>query len=189
MRGMARLLYVTNMSLDGYIEDENGSIDFSAPSDDFFEFVTDLVRPVGTYLYGRRLYESMAVWETEPDLASQSTRMGDFANVWQMADKVVYSTTLTSVWTSNTRLQTSFEPSAVQVLKDSAKDDLTIGGAEIASQAFGADLVDDCHLFVHPMIVGGGKRAFPTNIRSRFQLRANHRFSSGAVHLHYRVLH
>ena len=183
------MLYVTNMSLDGYIEDANGSIDFSASNDDFFEFVTDLVRPVGTYLYGRRLYESMAVWETEPDLASQSGRMEDFANVWQMADKVVYSTTLTSVWTSNTKLQKSFEPSAVQILKDSTTDDLMIGGAEIASQAFGADLVDDCHLLVHPIAVGGGKRAFPANIRSHFELLSNHTFSDGAIHLHYRVRH
>lgn len=186
-RGMARLLYVTNMSLDGYIEDEDGSTDFTVPGDDFFEFVTDLVRPVGTYLYGRRLYETMAVWETQPDLASRSSLMADFANVWQTADKVVYSTTLNSVWTSNTRLQRSFEPSEVRGLKDSATDDLMIGGAEIASQAFRAGLVDDCHLFIRPILVGGGKRALPCSTRSQLELLANHAFSDGAIHLHYRV--
>jgi dihydrofolate reductase len=184
---MARLLYVTNMSLDGYIEDEDGSPDFTVPGDDFFEFITNLIRPVGTYLYGRRLYESMAVWETDPDLASQSALMADFANVWQTADKVVYSTTLDSVWTSNTRLRRSFEPSEVRGLKDGATDDLMIGGAEIASQAFRADLVDDCHLFVHPIVVGGGKRALPSGTRTQFELLANQPFSEGVIHLHYRV--
>jgi len=184
---MVRLLYVTNMSLDGYIEDEDGSFDFTAPDDDFFEFITDLIRPVGTYLYGRRLYEAMAVWETQPDLASQSALMGDFANVWQTADKVVYSTTLESVWTSNTRLEKTFDPSEVRDLKGSATDDLMIGGAQIASQAFRAGLVDDCHLFVHPVAVGGGKRALPSSTRTQFELVANHPFSNGAIHLHYRV--
>ena len=184
---MASLLYVTNMSLDGYIEDEEGSFDFTAPGDDFFEFITDLIRPVGTYLYGRRLYEAMAVWETEPDLASQSALMADFANVWQTADKVVYSTTLDSVWTSKTRLERSFEPPEVQDLKDSATDYLMIGGAAIASQAFRAGLVDECHLFVHPVLVGGGKRALPSSTRTQFELLANHPFADGAIHLHYRV--
>ncbi|MGD2102123.1 MAG: dihydrofolate reductase family protein [Acidimicrobiia bacterium] len=184
---MARLLYVTNMSLDGYIEDENGNFDFTVPGDDFFEFITDLIRPVGTYLYGRRLYESMAVWETDPDLASQSVLMEDFANVWQTADKVVYSTTLDSVWTANTRLEKSFEASEVGHLKDSATADQMIGGAELASQAFRAGLVDDCHLFVHPILVGGGKRALPSGTPMQFDLLANHPFSSGAIHLHYRV--
>ena len=186
---MARLLYVTNMSLDGYIEDEDGSFDFGAPGDDYFELITDLIRPVGTYLYGRRLYEAMAVWETEPDLASQSALMADFANVWQTAEKVVYSTTLDSLWTSNTRLERSFEPSEVKDLKDSAADDLMIGGADIASQAFKAGLVDDCHLFVHPLIVGGGKKALPHSTRAHFELMANHPFENGSIHLHYRVLH
>ncbi|MFZ0015326.1 MAG: dihydrofolate reductase family protein [Acidimicrobiia bacterium] len=184
---MARLLYVTNMSLDGYIEDEDGRFDFTLPGDDFFEFVTDLVRPVGTYLYGRRLYESMAVWETQPDLASQSALMADFASVWQTANKVVYSTTLNSVWTSKTGLQGSFEPSEVQGLKDSTTDDLMIGGAEIASHAFRAGLVDDLHLFVRPIFVGGGKRALPSNMRSHLELLASHPFTDGAIHLHYRV--
>ena len=184
---MARLLYVTNMSLDGYIEDEDGSFDFTAPGDDFFEFITNLIRPVGTYLYGRRLYEAMAIWETEPDLASQSALMADFANVWQTADKVVYSTTLDSVWTANTRLARSFEPSEIQRLKGSVTDDLMIGGADIASQAFKAGLVDDCHLFVHPLTVGGGKRALPGGTRSHFDLMAHHPFDNGSIHLHYRV--
>ncbi len=186
--GMARLLYVTNMSVDGYIEDEDGRFDFAAPGDDYFEFVTDLVRPVGTYLYGRRLYESMAVWETQPDLA-QSALRADFADVWQAADKVVYSTTLDSVWTSKTRLMRSFDPSEVRDLKNSATDDLMIGGADLAGQAFRAGLVDDCHLFAHPALVGGGKRALPEGTRSHLELLASDPFSSGAIHLHYRVRH
>ena len=184
---MARLIYVTNMSLDGYIEDEDGSFEFTAPGDDFFEFVTDIVRPVGTYLYGRRLYEAMAVWETQPDLASRSPLTADFADVWQAADKVVYSTTLDSVWTANTRLQRSFDPTEVRRLKDSAADDLMIGGADLAGQAFEAGLVDDCHLFVHPLLVGGGKRALPGRIRSHLELLASHPFADGVIHLHHRV--
>lgn len=184
---MARLLYVTNVSIDGYIEDEDGGVDFATPGDDYLEFVTDLIRPVGTYLYGRRLYEAMAVWETQPELASLSTLRADFANVWQTAGKVVYSKTLNSVWTNNTRLQRSFEPSDVRDLKDAATADLMIGGAEIAGQALTAGLVDDCHLLLHPVLVGGGKRAFPNGIRSRFELLGSRTFGGGAMHLHYRV--
>src|SRR6187399_976322 len=127
---MAKLIYVTNVSLDGYIEDAQGSFDWTEPSDEVFVFITDLVRPVGTYLYGRRLYESMAVWETDPALAAQSELMGDFADVWQAAEKVVYSTTLDAVPTAKTALERTFDPDSVRDMKASASGDLTVGGAE-----------------------------------------------------------
>src|SRR5205085_10976933 len=140
---VAKLMYVSNVSLDGYIEDEHGSFDWTAPDDELFAFITDLVRPVGTYLYGRRMYDTMAVWETDPTLAAQSELMADFANVWQAADKVVYSTTLNAVSTASTRLERRFDPDAVRDLKTSAASDLTVGGATFAAHAFNVGLVDE----------------------------------------------
>src|SRR3954452_16807350 len=138
---MAKLIYVTNVSLDGYIEDAHGSFEWTEPSDEVFTFITDLVRPAGTYLYGRRLYETMAVWETDPALAAQSELMADFADVWKAADKVVYSTTLDAVSTDKTRVERTFEPGAVRDMKAAATSDLTVGGADLAAQAFKAELV------------------------------------------------
>src|SRR6266566_5165342 len=149
---MARLIYVSNVSLDGFIEDEHGSFEWGAPSDEVFTFITDLVCPVGTHLYGRRLYETMAVWETEPALAAQSELMADFANVWQTADKIVYSTTLHAVSTANTRLEHRFDPDAVRDMKMSAASYLTVGGATLAAPAFNAGLVDECQLFMYPVL-------------------------------------
>lgn len=141
---MAKLMYVANVSLDGYIEDEHGSFDWTAPADDVFAFITNLVRPVGTYLYGRRMYETMAPWETDPTLAAQSQLTADFARVWQTADKVVYSTTLGAVSTAKTQLENTFDPGLVRDMKASATSDLTVGGAHLAAQAFQAGLVDEC---------------------------------------------
>src|SRR3954469_10182649 len=155
--GMAKLIYVANVSVDGYIEDAHGSFEWTEPNDDVFRFITDLMRPVGTYLYGRRLYETMAVWETQPALAAQSELMADFANVWQAADKIVYSTTLQAGSTANTRLERRFDPDSVRDIKTSAASDLTVGGATLAAHAFHAGLVDECQLFVHPVLVGEGK--------------------------------
>src|SRR6059036_1901248 len=143
---MAKLIYVANVSLDGYIEDAHGSFEWTAPNDEVFTFITDLVRPVGTYLYGRRMYETMAVWETQPALAAQSELMADFANVWQAAAKVVYSTTLDGVSTANTRLERTFDPASVRDTKRAATGDLMVGGAQLAASAFEAGLVDECHL-------------------------------------------
>ena len=184
---MAKLIYVTNVSLDGYIEDEHGSFDWSAPEDDFFAFITDLVRPVGTYLYGRRLYDSMAVWETDPALAAQSELMADFANVWQAADKVVYSTTLATVSTAKTRLEHNFDPASVRDMKASATSDLTVGGAHLAAHALKAGLVDECHLFIHPVLVGGGKAALPSDTHSELELLDDRRLSNGVMYLCYRI--
>jgi dihydrofolate reductase len=184
---MARLIYVTNVSLDGYIEDALGGFDWTEPTDEFFTFITDVVRPVGTYLYGRRLYETMAVWETEPALAAQSKLMADFANVWQAADKIVYSTMLHDVSTANTRLERRFDPDSVREIKASAASDLTVGGATLAAHAFDAGLVDECQLFVHPVVVGEGKPAFPRHDSVQLELLEEHRFGSGVVNLRYRI--
>ena len=184
---MAKLIYVTNVSLDGYIEDVHGSFDWTEPSDEYFTFITDLVRPAGTYLYGRRLYETMAVWETDPALAAQSELMADFANVWQAADKIVYSTTLDAVFTNNARLERRFEPDSVREMKASAASDFTVGGAGLAAHAFHAGLVDECQLFVHPVLVGVGKAAFPSDARIQLALLEEHRFANGVLYLRYRV--
>jgi dihydrofolate reductase len=184
---VAKLVYLTNASLDGYIEDEHGAFDLYQPDDDVFAATTDLLRSFGTFLYGRRLYELMSVWETNPALARQSDLTADFASAWQAADKVVYSTTLTAVSTATTRLQRDFDPAAVRELKAAATKDLTIGGANLAAQALAAGLVDEYQLLVWPMIVGGGKPALPTGIRTGLELLEEHRFDNGVVYLRYRI--
>ena len=184
---MAKLIYVTNVSLDGFIEDAHSGFEWTAPIDEVLTFITDIVRPVGTYLYGRRLYETMAVWETDPTLAAQSELMADFAHVWEAADKIVYSTTLTVVSTAKTRLEHRFDPDSVRALKASAASDLTVGGATLAAQAFDAGLVDECQLFVHPVLVGGGTSAFPSDSRVQLDLLEEHRFANGVVHLRYGI--
>ena len=184
---MAKLIYVTNVSLDGYIEDAQGRFDWTAPIDEYFTFITDLVRPVGTYLLGRRMYETMAVWETQPALAAQSELMADFANVWQAADKIVYSTTLHAVSTANTRLERRFDPDAVRDLKTSAAGDLTVGGANFAAHAFNAGLVDECQLFMYPVVVGEGKPAFLSDARIQLELLEERRFGNGVVYLRYGI--
>jgi dihydrofolate reductase len=184
---MARLHYVTNVSLDGYIEDTDGRFDWADPSDEYFAFITDLVRPFGTWLYGRRLYESMAVWETDPTLAAASQLTADFASVWQTADKVVYSATLDTVPTARTRLEHRFDADAVRAVKASATDDLSIGGADLAAQAFDAGLVDACHLFVGPVLVGDGKPAYPGTAHVRLELEDERRFDNGVVYVRHGV--
>ncbi len=183
---MAKLIYVANVSLDGYIEDARGRFDWTEPTDEVFTFITDLVRPVGTYLYGRRLYETMAVWETDPTLAAHSELRADFANVWQSADKIVYSTTLGGVSTAKTRLERRFDADAVRDLKASSARDLTVGGSSLAAHALDAGLVDECHLFVGPVLVGEGKPAFTSAARVQLELQDEHRFGSGVVYLRYR---
>lgn len=184
----AKLLYVTNVSLDGCIEDEHGDFDWSEPDDELFAFITDLIRPVTTHLYGRRLYETMAVWETDPALAAQSDLFADFAETWQDSDKVVYSTTLPAASTARTRIERDFDPDAVRRFKASAAGDLFVGGADLAAQAFRARLVDECHLIVRPVLIGAGKRALPGDVRADLELLDERRFPSGAVYLRYRVL-
>lgn len=184
---MAKLIYITNVSLDGYIEDEQGDFGWTEPDDEQFAFVTDLIRPVGTDLYGRRLYESMAVWETDPSFAARSEPFAEFSRVWQDADKVVYSTTLESVPTARTEIVRLFDPEAVRAMKDAATEDLMIGGADLAAQAFRARLVDEIHLFVGPAIVGGGKPGLPSDVRLDLELLDDRRFANGVIYLRHRV--
>lgn len=184
---MGKLIYIANVSLDGYIEDSHGDFDWTAPSDEVFVFITDLVRSFGTYLYGRRLYETMAVWETDPALAAQSELMGDFARVWQAANKAVYSTTLNAVSTAKTQLDRNFDPDAIRNLKASAAGDLTVGGANLATHAFKAGLVDECQLFIYPVIVGTGKPSLPSDMRANLELLDERRFGDGVVYVRYRV--
>lgn len=184
---MAKLIYITNVSLDGYIEDSDGNFDWATPSDDFFAFITDLMRSAGTYLYGRRLYEAMSVWETEPALAAPSALRREFANVWQAASKVVYSTTLPAALTGRTRIERAFDADSVRALKASASGDLTVGGADLAAHAFRAGLVDECHLFIGPVFLGAGKRAFADDMRVDLELLDERRFANGVVYARYRV--
>jgi dihydrofolate reductase len=184
---MAKLIYLSNVSLNGYTEDEHGSFDWSAPDDELFAFITDLVRPVGAYLYGRRMYDTMAVWETDPALAAQSKLMADFADVWQGAEKVVYSTTLAATSTAKTRLERNFDPASVRDLKASASSDLTIGGPHLAAQALKAGLVDECHLFIRPVLMGGGNPALPSGTRADLELLDDRQLGNGVVYLRYRI--
>jgi len=184
---MAKLIYVTNMSVDGYIEDEHGSIDFFPVDAEVFRSHTDLLQSAGTFLYGRRLYEMMAVWETDATLAAQSDPMAEFATAWQSAEKVVYSTTLSAVSTARTRIEHRFDPTAVRELKAAASSDIIIGGAHLASQALVAGLVDECQLYVLPTALGRGKPALPTDARVDLELIDERRFGNGVVLLRYRT--
>jgi dihydrofolate reductase len=181
---VAKLIYSAIASLDGYVEDEGGNFDWAAPDEEVHAFVNDLERPVGTYLYGRRMYETMVYWETA---AGGSPVARDFAEIWQAADKVVYSTTQEAVSSARTRIERDFDPDAVRRLKATAGRDITVGGPGLAAQAIRAGLVDECHLFLVPAVVGGGKRALPDDVSLELELLDERRFASGVVHLHYRT--
>jgi dihydrofolate reductase len=184
---MAKLIYVMNASLDGYIADEDGKFDWGEPGEEYYSFINDLHRPVGTYLYGRRLYELMQVWETDPAAAAQSPGTREFAAIWQAADKVVYSRTLAAAATTRTRIERDFDPEAVRQLKAAAEGDLTVGGPTLTAHAITAGLVDEVHLFVWPVVVGGGKRFLPNRLQLQLELLDERRFGSGAVYLRYRT--
>ena len=183
---MARLIYSALMSLDGYVADEGGNFDWAAPDEEVHAFVNDLERTVGTHLFGRRMYETMVYWETAQTVADSAVEL-DYAQIWQTADKVVYSKTLETVSSARTRIERDFDPEAVRQMKAAAARDLSVGGAELAGHAFRAALVDDCHLFVIPELVGGGTRALPAGVRQEFELLDERRFGNGTVHLHYRA--
>jgi dihydrofolate reductase len=184
---MANLIYSAITSLDGYVEDETGTFDWAEPDEEVHAFINDLDRPIGTYLYGRRMYETMVGWETDPTLAAQSDRMRDFAELWQAADKVVYSKTLEAASTARTRIERDFDPDAVRQMKASAGSDLIVGGPDLAAHAFQAGLVDVCHLFLVPIVVGRGKRSLPEDVRLDLELRDIRDFGSGTVYLNYRT--
>jgi dihydrofolate reductase len=182
---MGKLIYGTNISLDGYIEDPSGRFDWSEPDDEVHAFINDVYRPLGTFIHGRRMYETMAVWETEESLATSSDIAADFAAIWGGADKVVYSATLTATWTNRTRLEPRFDPDALHELKESSSADIGIGGAEIAALAFAEGLVDEVRAFVLPVVVGGGKPAF--TVPRRLDLIESRSLSGGWLYTRYRV--
>jgi dihydrofolate reductase len=181
---MSKLIYSAIASLDGYVEDEAGAFDWAAPDDEVHAFVNDLERPISTYLYGRRMYETMVYWETV-NAAEAPAPVRDFAEIWRAAEKVVYSRTIESVSSVRTRIEREFDPAAVARLKDMSASDISVGGAELAGQAIAAGLVDELHLFLNPIVVGGGKLALPRHERIRLELMDERRFSGGVVFLRY----
>jgi dihydrofolate reductase len=184
---MAKLIYSAITSLDGYVADKDGNFDWAAPDEEVHTVVNDLARPVGTYLYGRRMYEVMRYWETAHTMTDQPPFMQDYAQIWRAADKIVYSKTLETVFSARTRIERDFDPEAVRRMKSQAERDISIGGPDLAAQAIKAGLVDEYHLFVTPIVVGGGRRSLPENVRLDLELVDARRFEGGVVHLHYRT--
>jgi dihydrofolate reductase len=182
---LAKLIYSAIASLDGYVADADGNFDWAAPDDELHAFVNDLERQIGTYLYGRRMYETMVFWETAHTLADQPPVVRDFTAIWQAADKVVFSSTLETASSAKTRIERDFEPDAIRQLKAQASHDISVGGPQLAAQALRAALVDECHLFLTPVIVGGGNAALPKDVRMKLELLDQRRFANGVVHLHY----
>jgi dihydrofolate reductase len=183
---MAKLIYSAITSLDGYVADEDGNFDWAEPDEEMHTFVNELERPVGTYLYGRRMYEVMIDWETM-DLSEQPPFIRDYAEIWRAADKIVYSRTLETVSSARTRLERDFDPGSIRQLKALEGPDISVGGPDLAAHAIEAGLVDECHLFLTPIVVGGGKRSLPNNVRLKLELLDERRFGNGVVHLHYRI--
>jgi dihydrofolate reductase len=184
---MAKLVYAALTSLDGYIEDEEGRFDWAVPDAEVHAFANDLEQPIGTHLYGRRMYETMAVWQTVGEGPGVSEEEARYAELWRDLDKVVYSRTLDAVSTGRTRLEREFDPEAVRRLKHGAERDLSVSGPGLAQDAFRAGLVDEVHLFLFPVVVGGGKPGLPRNLRLDLELLDERRFGNGVVHLHHRV--
>lgn len=185
---MAKLIYSVLASIDGYIEDDDGKFDWAQPDAEVHEFVNELVRSVGTHLYGRRMYEVMSAWETLRERTDLPAVEREFASIWHDSDKVVYSSTLVEVTTERTRLERAFEPTTVQVMKNEARKDLTVSGPELAAAALEAGIVDEVHLFLVPVSVGSGKPALPEGLRLRYELLEQRRFGNGTVHLRYRPI-
>jgi dihydrofolate reductase len=182
---MAKLIYSTQTSLDGFINDEQGKFDWARPGEEVHTFFNELERPVGTYLYGRRMYETMRYWQDPEGLAEHPEYIRDYAEIWQGTDKVVYSGTLDSASTPRTRIESAFDPDVVREMKESADADLGIGGPGIAAEALRAGLVDELHQVVYPVIVGGGTHWLPDGLRLDLELLDERRFAAGSVHLHY----
>jgi dihydrofolate reductase len=184
---MAKLIYAAITSLDGYIEDAAGNFAWAQPDEEVFSFVNGLERPVGISLYGRRMYETMVYWETVDAVTAASAAEREFTELWRGADKVVYSTSLNSVSSARTRLERTFDPMAIRRMKDAEERDITVAGAALAAQAFGAGLVDELQLFLTPVLVGGGKPALPQNVHLELELYEERRFSNGVVFLRYHI--
>ena len=186
-RRVAKLIFSAITSLDGYVEDDAGGFDWAAPDDEVLGFLNDLERPIGTYLYGRRMYETMLYWETADLLRDQAPLEWAWMQLWRAADKIVYSRSLETVSSARTQLERSFDPAAIRQMKSSHERDITIGGPHLAAHAFRAGLVDQCQLFLTPVVVGGGKPALPQNVQLDLELVAERRFGKGVVFLDYRV--
>jgi dihydrofolate reductase len=184
---MARLIYSAITSLDGYIADEEGTFDWAAPDEEVHAFVNDLERPVGTYLYGRRMYDTMVYWETAHTLPDQRAVSQDYTAIWQAADKIVYSRTLETVAGARMRIERDFDPEAVRQMKARSGRDISVGGPHLAAQAINAGLVDELQLFLTPIVVGGGNRSLPNRVRLKLELLDERRFGNGMVYLQYRV--
>ncbi len=184
---MAKLVYSAITSIDGYTADDDGDIVWGAPGPEVFAFINELERSFGTHLYGRRMYEAMVYWETSDPAADQPPHLGDFAGIWRSADKVVYSRTLGAVASARTRIERAFDPEAVRRMKETAGHDISVGGADLAGQAMAAGLVDELHLFLTPVTVGGGTPALPDHVRTSLELLRVDRFEDGVVHLQYRT--
>ena len=184
---MAKLIYGAICSLDGYVADAEGNFDWSAPDEEVHRFVNHLERPIGTYLYGRGMYEVMRYWETAPTGDGEPSAGQQYAKIWQAADKIVYSRSLESAATGRTRIEREFDPEAIRQFKDAASRDLSVSGPTLAAQALKSGLVDECHLFLAPIAVGGGKQVLPDNVRIGLELLDERRFGNGVVHLHYRI--
>jgi len=185
---VGKLIYGSNTSLDGWTEDATGAFAWAPPDDEVFAFITELMASAGTYLYGRRMYEVLAPWETDPALIGHTELTAAYGEAWQAADKVVYSSTLDEPFTERTRVERRFDPESVREIKASASSDVLVGGPNLAAQAFEAGLVDEVQLFVWPVILGGRNPALPTGIRVDLELEDEHRFAGGVVHLRYRVV-
>ena len=186
---MAHLIYSAISSLDGYIEDRDGNFDWAMPDEAVHRFINNIERTAGTHLYGRRMYETMMVWETDPNLGAESPLLQDFAEIWQAANKIVYSKTLAAASTRKTQIERNFDPEAIKQLKKTVEHDILIGGPELAAHAFRSGLIDECHLFLTPIIVGGGKRFLPDDVRLKLELLEERRFGNGMVFLRYRAGH
>jgi dihydrofolate reductase len=182
---MAKLIYSALASLDGYVEDQEGKFGWAEPDDEVFAFVNDLEWPIGTYLYGRRMYETMVFWETVPTSDDQPAVGREYARIWRAAEKIVYSRTLQTLSSERTRIERDFDPAAIRRLKESSARDITIAGAGLAGEAMAAGLIDECGLFLVPVVVGGGKRALPDDVHARLKLLDERRFRSGVVYLRY----
>jgi dihydrofolate reductase len=184
---MAKLIYAAIASLDGYIEDEHGKFDWAQPDEEVHAFANDLERDVGTHLYGRRMYETMKVWDSDEILENQPAVMRHYAEIWHASDKIVYSRSLEEVTTSRTRLERTFDPEVVRALKESEKREISIGGPELAAQALEADLVDEIHLLLVPVLVGAGKPALPIQNHKMLELLGQQSFANGTIYLHYGI--
>jgi dihydrofolate reductase len=185
---LAKLIYSALTSLDLYVADQTGNFDWAVPDEEVHQFVNDLLRPIGTQLYGRRMYEVLVAWESDDIAVGQPPVVADFAAIWRGADKIVYSRSLESASSARTTIERDFDPEVIRAMKASADRDISIGGPVLAANAIRAGLVDEIHLFLNPILVGRGNPALPDDVRVPLELLDERRFDHGVVYLRYRVV-